>query len=48
MTAPSLEDFLTLSVDLTAFPETDLLGTGLGSEYLAKVRANVPAKSLSG
>ncbi len=39
MTAPSLEDFLTLSVDLTAFPETDLLGTGLGSEYLAKVRA---------
>lgn len=39
MTAPSLEDFLSLSVDLTAFPETDLLGTGLADQYLAKVRA---------
>jgi hypothetical protein len=39
VTAPSLKDFLALSVDLTAFPETDLLGTGLGAQYLAKVRA---------
>ncbi|WP_327003530.1 hypothetical protein OHA72_52105 [Dactylosporangium sp. NBC_01737] len=39
MTAPELEDFLALSVDLTAFPETDLLGTGLGNNYLEKVRA---------
>jgi hypothetical protein len=39
MTGPALEDFLSLSVDLTAFPETDLRGTGLASEYLAKVRA---------
>lgn len=39
MTAPSLEEFLALSVDLTAFPETDLLGTGLSQQYLAKVRA---------
>jgi hypothetical protein len=39
MTAPSIEDFLALSVDLTAFTGTDLLGTGLGSQYLAKVRA---------
>jgi hypothetical protein len=39
MTAPSLEDFVALSVDLTAFPGTDLLGTGLASQYLAKVRA---------
>jgi hypothetical protein len=39
MTALSLEDFLSLSVDLTAFPETDLLGTGLARQYLAKVRA---------
>jgi hypothetical protein len=39
MTAPSLEDFLALSVDLTAFSETDLRGTGLASKYLAKVRA---------
>ena len=39
MSAPSLKDFLALSVDLTAFPETDLLGTGLGGQYLAKVRA---------
>ena len=39
MTAPSLDDFLALSVDLTAFPETDLRGTGLAGKYLAKVRA---------
>jgi hypothetical protein len=39
MTAPALEDFLALSVDLTAFGEVDLLGTGLGEQYLAKVRA---------
>ncbi|MEV4509066.1 hypothetical protein AB0K00_08950 [Dactylosporangium sp. NPDC049525] len=39
MTGPALEDFLALSVDLTAFPETDLLGTGLGEQYLEKVRA---------
>ncbi|GAA2705890.1 hypothetical protein [Actinoplanes palleronii] len=38
MTAPSLDDFVALSVDLTAFGETDLLGTGLGSPYLAKLR----------
>jgi hypothetical protein len=39
MTAPALEDFLDLSVDLTAFAETDLRGTGLAGQYLAKVRA---------
>jgi hypothetical protein len=39
MTAVSFEDFLRLSVDLTAFEETDLLGTGLAHHYLAKVRA---------
>ncbi|MGW3204027.1 hypothetical protein [Streptomyces sp. NPDC001135] len=39
MTAPSFEEFLRLSVDLTAFEETDLLGTGLAHQYLAKVRA---------
>ncbi|MET7700743.1 MULTISPECIES: hypothetical protein [unclassified Streptomyces] len=39
MTAPSFEKFLLLSVDLTAFEETDLLGTGMGHRYLAKVRA---------
>jgi hypothetical protein len=39
MTAPALDDFLALSVDLTAFPETDLRGTGLAEQYLAKVRA---------
>jgi len=33
------EDFLALSVDLTAFEETELLGTGLARQYLAKVRA---------
>jgi hypothetical protein len=33
------EEFLSLSVDLTAFGETDLLGTGLAYQYLAKVRA---------
>ncbi|MEU3844571.1 hypothetical protein AB0E88_31640 [Streptomyces sp. NPDC028635] len=38
MTAPSFERFLSLSVDLTAFEETDLLGTGLAHKYLAKVR----------
>ncbi|MFB7244216.1 hypothetical protein CW362_08915 [Streptomyces populi] len=39
MTAPSFEKFLSLSVDLTAFEETDLLGTGMAHAYLAKVRA---------
>lgn len=39
MTAPSFEKFLFLSVDLTAFDETDLLGTGMAHRYLAKVRA---------
>lgn len=39
MTAPSFEEFLNLSVDVTAFGETDLLGTGLAREYWAKVRA---------
>ena len=39
MTAPSFEDFLFLSADLTAFDETELLGTGLAREYLDKVRA---------
>ncbi|MGW2486231.1 hypothetical protein ACWCV9_03280 [Streptomyces sp. NPDC001606] len=39
MTAPSFEEFLCLSVDLTAFEETDLLGTGMAHTYLAKVRA---------
>jgi len=39
MTDPSFEDFLNLSVDLTAFKQTDLLGTGLARQYLAKVRA---------
>jgi hypothetical protein len=38
MTAPSFEKFLSLSVDLTAFEETDLLGTGMAHKYLAKVR----------
>ncbi|MCE7000709.1 hypothetical protein LZG04_38730 [Saccharothrix sp. S26] len=38
MTAPAFEEFLSLSVDLTAFEETDLLGTGLAHQYLAKVR----------
>ncbi|MEU8953509.1 hypothetical protein AB0C93_04310 [Streptomyces sp. NPDC048518] len=39
MTGPSLQDFLSLSVDLTAFDETALLGTGMAEKYLAKVRA---------
>lgn len=39
MSAPPFEDFLALSADLTAFEETDLLGTGLARQYLAKVRA---------
>ncbi|WP_309111374.1 hypothetical protein [Saccharothrix sp.] len=38
MTPDALEDFLSLSVDLTAFERTDLLGTGLARQYLAKVR----------
>jgi hypothetical protein len=37
VTAP-LEHFLALSVDLTAFPRVDLLGTGLAEQYLEKVR----------
>lgn len=39
MTAESFDEFLRLSVDLTAFDETDLLGTGLAHHYLAKVLA---------
>lgn len=39
MTTQSFEDFLALSVDLTAFSATDLLGTGLAHQYLAKVLA---------
>jgi hypothetical protein len=39
VTAPSLHDFVSLSMDLTAFPETDLVGTGLARQYLTKVRA---------
>lgn len=39
MTPESFEEFLLLSVDLTAFEETDLLGTGLAHLYLAKIRA---------
>ncbi|MEU6578946.1 hypothetical protein [Streptomyces sp. NPDC046805] len=38
MTDPSFEDFLSLSVDLTAFEETALLGTGMAGLYLTKVR----------
>ena len=38
MTSPSFEEFLSLSVGLTAFEETELLGTGLAHQYLAKVR----------
>lgn len=38
MTARPFEDFLLMSVDLTAFTETDLLGTGLARSYLATVR----------
>ncbi|NKE59996.1 hypothetical protein FXN61_25640 [Lentzea sp. PSKA42] len=39
MTAQSFDRFLLLSVDLTAFEKTELLGTGLAHQYLAKVRA---------
>jgi hypothetical protein len=39
VTARSFARFLHLSVDLTAFRETELLGTGLAHHYLAKVRA---------
>lgn len=39
MTTHLLEEFLSLSVDLTAFEETELLGTGLAHQYLVKVRA---------
>jgi hypothetical protein len=39
VTTQSFEEFLFLSVDLTAFEETELLGTGLAHHYLAKVRA---------
>jgi hypothetical protein len=39
VSAPSFEEFLRLSVDLTAFEETELLGTGMAHRYLAKVRA---------
>ncbi|HEV2634056.1 MAG TPA: hypothetical protein VGX23_02845 [Actinocrinis sp.] len=37
-TAAELDGFLDLSVDLTAFTRTDLLGTGLAELYLDKVR----------
>ena len=39
MSTQLFEKFLFLSVDLTAFDETRLLGTGLAHQYLAKVRA---------
>ena len=39
MSGRMFDDFMALSVDLTAFGETDLLGTGLAHRYLAKVRA---------
>jgi hypothetical protein len=39
VTTQSFEQFLFLSVDLTAFEETELLGTGLAHKYLDKVRA---------
>lgn len=39
MTAHLFDEFLFLSVGLTAFEETELLGTGLAHQYLAKVRA---------
>lgn len=38
-TAPTIDDFLDLSTYLTAFPRTDLLGTGVAELYLEKVRA---------
>jgi hypothetical protein len=38
VSAPPLDDFLALSVDLTAFGQVDLLGTGLAHEYYEKVR----------
>ncbi|MFC1412820.1 hypothetical protein ACEZCY_27900 [Streptacidiphilus sp. N1-12] len=39
MSSQSFKGFLLLSVDLTAFEESDLLGTGLARQYLAKLRA---------
>jgi hypothetical protein len=39
MSTDTFEEFLLLSVDLTAFERTDLLGTGLAQDYLDKVRA---------
>ncbi|WP_053715040.1 hypothetical protein [Saccharothrix sp. NRRL B-16348] len=38
MTTHSFTEFVSFSVDLTAFGETDLLGTGLAHQYFAKVR----------
>lgn len=38
-TQSSFKQFILLSVDLTAFEEPVLLGTGLAHQYLAKVRA---------
>jgi hypothetical protein len=38
MTTDVFEEFISLSVYLTAFEGTDLLGTGLAHQYLAKVR----------
>jgi hypothetical protein len=39
VTTQLFREFLSLSVDLTAFAKTELLGTGLAHQYLAKVRA---------
>jgi hypothetical protein len=39
VTPQPFEEFLLMSVDLTAFEETELLGTGLAHQYLTKVRA---------
>ncbi|WP_077489883.1 hypothetical protein [Sinomonas mesophila] len=39
MSTEPFDEFLRLSAELTAFEETDLLGTGLAHQYLAKVRA---------
>jgi hypothetical protein len=47
VTAQSFKEFLLLSVDLTAFQEPDLLGTGLAHQYLAKVRATCGDKVVS-
>lgn len=48
MTPEPFEEFLALSADLTAFTKTDLLGTGLARQYLAKVRAACGDEVLTG